>query len=99
MAGDENDSKWKLKGEERFGEREDAMRREILEAKTYAELKAVLARHQDIIHRDTDYKIQNITYMMRELELKRISVAEMPTQYGIKSKLTQLLQHDHKLHK
>jgi len=38
-------------------------------------------------------------YMLRELELKKISIADMPTQYGIKSKLTQLFQVDHKLHK
>ena len=89
-------STWKLQGEEHVGPREDELRAAILASKNIMEIKAVLAKYKDIIHRDTDYKVQNIVRMVHELEMQKASLADMPIQYGIKSKLTEILSHSSK---
>ena len=91
---DDHESRWKLEGEERHGKSEDELRKGVLSSKSIAELKTVLSKYQDIIHRDTDYKVQNIMHMVKEFEMKRASLADMPVQYGIKSKMTELVSKD-----
>ncbi|MFA6338838.1 MAG: hypothetical protein WCW87_02165 [Candidatus Paceibacterota bacterium] len=92
----DDNSTWKLVGEERQGERENALKEGILKSKSFANIKSVISKYRDIINRDTDYKVQNISHMVSELEMKRLSLADMPTQYGIKSKLTEIVSHDTK---
>lgn len=89
-----NNSTWKLRGEEQKGKREDELRKGVLHSKSITDLKTVLAEYQDIIHRDTDYKVQNIMHMVKEFELKRASISDMPVEYGIKSKMTELVSKD-----
>ena len=99
MDGKDKNSTWKLQGEEGFGEREKALREAVAKSATLDDLKIVLARYKDIIHRDTDYKVQNILYMLKEFLLKKISLADMPVQYGIKAKLSELVLKEAHFHK
>lgn len=92
MAYDSNT--WKLKGEEQKGDREQKLREEVLKSKTLNELKRVLSNYQDIIHRDTDFRVQNILEHLQSLQMKDLHISEMPEQYGIKSKLVELLAFD-----
>lgn len=88
----------KLVGEEKGGENEQALKTEVAKVKSLSELKDVLGKYKDIIHRDTDYTIQNIIETVQQLDTGQLSLADMPTQYGIKAKLTELLAFDKRHH-
>lgn len=86
---------YKLEGHEQYGEEENATRDAIHDAKSLDELKTILHRHKYIIHRDTDYRTQNILESVRLLQLGHLTLADMPEEYGIRRKLADLLKHTH----